>query len=78
MLLERGALTDVHGSGGLTALHYAVYNNNDQFVRLLLEHGADVNIRDNYGGTPSELASKEGYHEIVELLSEYRAESVNK
>jgi ankyrin repeat protein len=45
---------------------------------LLLEHGADVNARDEDGNTPSQLASRDGHPEIVELLSEYRAESVKE
>jgi ankyrin repeat protein len=46
------------------------------FVRLPLEHGADVNARDESGDTPSQLGSRRSHHEIVELLSEYGAESV--
>jgi ankyrin repeat protein len=49
-----------------------------EFVRLFLEHGADVNARDQSGNTPSQLASRSGHPEIVELLSEYRAKSVKK
>ena len=40
-------------------------------MRLLLDHGADVNVRDKYGKTTSDLASLYGYPEIVELLFEY-------
>jgi ankyrin repeat protein len=45
-------------------------------MQLLLEHGADVNVRDDEGNTPSEFASLKGYQEIVELLSAHGAESV--
>jgi ankyrin repeat protein len=77
MLLERGAMINVHGIlQGRTALHWAVWERNIQAVRLLVEHGADVNVRDHSGKTPSQLGSAEGYHEIVEFLSEYGAESV--
>jgi ankyrin repeat protein len=45
-------------------------------VRLLLEHGADVNALNKSGETVSEMGSRHGYHEIVKLLSDYGAESV--
>lgn len=43
-----------------------------EFVRLLLEHGADVNARDQFGDTPSQVGSRCGYPESLELLSKYR------
>ncbi len=80
MLLERGALAviDAPGLRGRTPLHWAVQNGKSQVVQLLLESGANVNARDESGGTPSGLASESfaGYQEIVELLSAYGAESV--
>ena len=77
MLLKRGARTDISlESSGETALHFAVEGGNIQAVRLLLEHGADVNARNKDGWTPSQTGSQQGRDEIVELLSEYGAESV--
>jgi len=41
----------------------------DQVVRFLLDHGADLAIRDNeYGGTPLGWARYAGRHEAVEFL----------
>jgi ankyrin repeat protein len=78
MLLKRGARIDFRDtSSGETPLHFAVKGRNIQVVRLLLEQGADVNVRTNSGITPSRLASAMELHEIVELLSEYGAESKN-
>jgi ankyrin repeat protein len=42
-------------------------------VRLLLEHGANVNVRDNKGKTASQLMTQQ---KIVDLLSKYGAKSV--
>ena len=47
-------------------------------MRLLLERGADVNVRDEDSDTPSRLASRRGHQEIVELLSEHGAEFVKE
>ena len=80
MLLERGAMVDARGNYGRTPLHWAAENGLTELARLLLEYGADVNVRDEDGGgdTPSELGSQMGHHEIVELLSDYDASSVKK
>jgi ankyrin repeat protein len=43
-------------------------------VRLLIEHGADVNAKDKSHSTPLHLASSKGSYEIVELLIEHGAD----
>jgi ankyrin repeat protein len=60
----------------MTPLHFVARGGRTEFVRLLLEHGADANVRDEFGDTPSQLASRYELPEIVELLSEYGAEFV--
>ena len=77
MLLEHGASINVRDSDGHTPLHVAVEKGSIQGVRLLLEHGAEVNARDKSGETPFQLGSRGSKHEIVELLSEFNAGSVN-
>ena len=72
MLLRRGARIEGPDNDLWTPLHRAVRRNNIQLVRLLLEHGADINARDKLGKTPSQYGSAE----IVELLSKYGAKSV--
>jgi ankyrin repeat protein len=72
MLLECGAVIDASSISGMTPLHWAVSEGKTQVVRLLLEHGADVNARGGGGRTPSQFGSSD---EIVELLSQYGAES---
>ncbi|KAN0118150.1 hypothetical protein V8E52_005411 [Russula decolorans] len=74
MLLERGAVIDARDNGGRTALSWAVEGGKIQVVRLLLKHGADVNAHDKFGRTASQFTTRQ---EILELLSEYGAESVN-
>ena len=74
-LLDRGADINARHDLDWTPLHSAVRGKvkDIQIVRLLLEHGADVNARDGSGRT---LFQCTGQQEILDLLSEYGAESV--
>ena len=42
-----------------------------EIVRLLIEHGANVEVKDNEGRTPLDVASGKQRERIVEVLSEY-------
>jgi ankyrin repeat protein len=42
-----------------------------KIVQLLIEKGADVNVKDGDGNTPLQVASEYGYEEIIKLLKEY-------
>lgn len=57
------------GSRGYTALHWAALRGHTKVVRLLLEAGADQNIRNTRKSTPLLLAAWKGNIEtVVELL----------
>ncbi len=73
MLLERGAAIDDRDTPGKTSLHVAVERGKAQVARLLLKRGADVNARDDSGSSPPQYTTRQ---DILELLSEYGAESV--
>lgn len=53
-----------------TALIYYEY----QIVKLLLDAGADIDIRDGWGNTPLTKACEKGYIDAVKLLIEYGAD----
>ena len=38
--------------------------------QLLIEHGADPNVVNNYGSTPLHLAARNGHKEVTKLLIE--------
>ena len=42
-------------------------------ARVLLDHGADVDVKDNNGQTPLQMALKYGEVEIAQLLSDFRS-----
>jgi len=52
----------------------ASYNGNIEIVKLLIETGADINAKNNYGSTSLMYASKIGHKKIVLLLIEAGAD----
>lgn len=62
-------------SQGISALHYAVHAGQIEVVRLLLENGADVNIRDKRDRTPLHQAVRaDDSSELIDLLVENGAD----
>ena len=55
---------------GDTPLHYAAENGHIEIARLLLQNGADLNVRSNRGRTPLHLAAENGNVDILHLLVE--------
>lgn len=72
---ERGKLTiDLSNHLGLTAIHHAVLGNNIDAVKLLLSHGASVNVKDIHGFTPLHTAAACGFLQITSLLIVFGAD----
>lgn len=70
MLLENGASTDdvANDETGWTAIIAASFNGHRNLVRLLLEHGADQNIRDTSGKTALMWAEEQGHRRVARTL----------
>ena len=47
-----------------------------ELTELVLEAGVDVNLKDNKGKIPLQLAREKGHTEIVELLRKHEAEEL--
>ncbi|CAF5200505.1 unnamed protein product, partial [Rotaria magnacalcarata] len=57
---------------GLRPIHYAVFENDIEGVRLLVEdYNADVNVLDEAGYSPLHLSAKYGYIEIMHILIDH-------
>lgn len=63
---------------GSTALHWAAYGGQYDVVKYLLEHGADVNAKDNNDRTPLMDAAQEGHLEVVKYLVEHGAKVTDR
>jgi hypothetical protein len=62
---------DVHGA---TPLHDAAVNGHVEIARLLLQNGAEVNMKSNYGWTPLLCSAIQGHVDILHLLVENGAD----
>jgi Ankyrin repeats (3 copies)/Ankyrin repeats (many copies) len=74
LLVAHGADPNTRESiHGFTPLHRASKFGRIEIVRLLIEHGANVEVKNDGGSTPLDVASGEQREEIVKLLSEHLA-----
>jgi ankyrin repeat protein len=72
-----GIINERGGSGTRTALHFAASARREDVVRILLEHGADPNIRcEGDAATPLHFAAEHGDMGIIRLLIEHGADPV--
>jgi len=69
--LEQGANVNAKTRYNATALMFGAMNGNLEIVRLLLERGADMNVRDTfYGFTPMAAAMMNGRVDVIRHLVE--------
>jgi uncharacterized protein len=68
MLLEQHVDVNAAQVDGMTALHWAAYQDDVAVVELLIGAGANANTANRYGVTPLSLACTNGNGAIVELL----------
>ncbi len=60
---------NVRNKSGATPLHTAALGGDAEVVKLLLDHGAEINARDQESGaTPLSYAASLGRAEVVDLL----------
>lgn len=75
IFLNRIENINIQDEDGRSKLHDATVGNRYTSARLLLEYGADPNIRDSIdGSTPLFLAIEEGHEDILILLLQNNAE----
>ncbi|RDW64524.1 uncharacterized protein DSM5745_09935 [Aspergillus mulundensis] len=71
-------INQVEPDMGQAALHWAVADNDAATAKLLIEHGADINLQNRYGRTPLFLAVMANHWAPARLLLEHDAETNTK
>jgi ankyrin repeat protein len=68
--LSSGNIDEQDEETGFTALHVCAQNGNAEMTKILLENGASVNIKDNYGNTAlfKAVFFSNGKTEIIKML----------
>ena len=76
LLIESGAAVDAVAANPtqVMPLHSAASSRNLEAARLLLEHGAPVNTRQQAGWVPIHAAAQNGDRPMVELLLQHHAD----
>lgn len=68
-IAEMNCDMNAQGQWGKSPLHQAVIRGrSDRFIQLILDHGADINIKNSQGQTAYGLAVAEGRKSTVDLL----------
>ena len=55
-------------------LHFASMENKPEVVKLLVDSGANVNIKEKFGFTPLHISAGEGLTKVTQILLENGAE----
>ena len=73
LLYSHGAVVDVRGDGERTPL-YVASSGQVVVLRWLLDHGADINVRNPYGISPLSSAAYTLHDDAVQVLLEHNAD----
>jgi ankyrin repeat protein len=74
LIAERPTEVNARGGRHVTAIQAALYKRHLPIVRLLIEHGADVNSQDDEGSSLLHIAAQIGDHEAASLLLSHGAD----
>jgi len=71
-LISKGASVDlVSGPEEWTTLHLAISHKSIKMIKLLLDNGADIEIKNIYGKTPYDFALESNEKYIIECVESY-------
>lgn len=72
-IVQTGSDIDACDDSGMTALHWAVQNNHQDTVKLLLKQGASVSCQDSQGNTPLHYTVTHNQYNLAKLLLDKKA-----
>lgn len=56
-------------------LQFYMFLGHESIVRMLIQHEAKINIKDNRGRTPLHYATEGGHEDVVKLLMQHGADA---
>jgi ankyrin repeat protein len=71
--LKAGWPVFVRNEGGSTPLHEAIYEGQEDIVRLLLAHKAEINAQDAFGNLPLQIAGIYSEASLIQILLDHGA-----
>ena len=74
LLKKAPSLIDALDNMKQSALHYAARWGGIEVVKLLLKHGATIDLKNKWGRTPLEIALKQNNQEVVDFLKYRKSE----
>jgi len=75
MLNKECVSVNLHDANGNYLIHIAALVNCPELMKLLLDYGANPNVRNKAGETPLMLAVKNGHSALLDLLFNHSAEA---
>ena len=74
LLARQGASLDQVDYDGRSAMHMACVEGNYKVVEVLIQHGANINMKDRWGSTPLQIAVSCKHQMLIGLLTVSKAQ----
>jgi ankyrin repeat protein len=75
LMVELGSDVNESRRGSGNALHTAIRFGANEIIQFLVDHGADLTVKDRFGRTPLEEAEFEAPKPTIELMRKITAEA---
>lgn len=72
LMCHYGADVNIQNDDGLSILHYACISKcSSTFIEVILDSGADLSLKTNYGETIFDIAKRLGHHYLSDFIQFY-------